>query len=66
MNQFTWCAEVRMGTTCHILFGRVEAQDGRDAKEALVKEFDNREYHVQRLSIYGYRKNEPLQVDVLS
>jgi len=65
MNQFTWCAEVRIGTNSKILFGRVMAEDGARAKYALIKELERREYHIQRYAMNGYRKDEPLQVDTL-
>ena len=65
MNQFTWCAEVRVGTHSKILFGRVTALDGARAKEAIVNELERREYHIQRYALNGFMKEDPLQVNVL-
>lgn len=61
MNQFTWCAQVRLNVSSKILFGRIEAE------ERLMEHLNNQEYRVERYSMYGFRKGDVVvQQDVLS
>ena len=61
MNGYTWCAKVSDG---QILFGRMDASDVDDATLKLIKHLSN--YHIERLSVSGYRVLESPQMDVLS